>query len=135
MMSCIIARDDSWQVKSASHMTKLLSISRMCTALCLTIEWKMLAPEDKMGVLGVTYDSRMIIRTHTERLTREASGMLASLQRISCVLNSKVLEILYKAQIRFSLEYACLAWEGAASKHLVLLNKEQEQVERLIRDC
>ncbi|MPC88968.1 hypothetical protein E2C01_083895 [Portunus trituberculatus] len=35
------------------------------------------------------------------------------------------MEVLYKAQVRSSLEYTCLAWGDAASKHLVLLNKVQ----------
>ena len=69
-----------------------------------------------------------------ERLAREASGKLASLRRISYLLDAKGLELLYKAQVRSSLEYACLAWGGAASKHLALLDKVQDRAERLIRD-
>ncbi|KAG0720260.1 hypothetical protein GWK47_006869 [Chionoecetes opilio] len=44
------------------------------------------------------------------------------------------LEILYKAQVRSSLEYACLAWGGAANKHLALLDKVQARAVRIIED-
>ncbi|KAG0723449.1 hypothetical protein GWK47_042715 [Chionoecetes opilio] len=44
------------------------------------------------------------------------------------------LEILYKAQVRYSLEYACLAWGGAANKHLALLYKIHVRAVRIIKD-
>ena len=134
MMSRIVDWGDRWQVKFAPAKTKLLSVSRICAAPCLTFEGKTLTPEDEVEVLGVTYDRRLIFRTHIERLAREASGKLASLRRISWLLDSKGLEILYKAQVRSSLEYACLAWGGAASKHLALLDKVQDRAERLIKN-
>ncbi|XP_050704952.1 uncharacterized protein LOC126990373, partial [Eriocheir sinensis] len=86
-----------------------------------------------MEVLGVTYDSKMTFRTHIERLAREASGKLASLRRMSWLLDGRGLEVLYKSQIRSSLEYACLAWGGAAHRHLAHLNRVQDRAERLIR--
>ncbi|KAG0727031.1 Calcium-dependent secretion activator [Chionoecetes opilio] len=43
-------------------------------------------------------------------------------------------QLLYKAQILSSLEYSCLAWGGAASSHLALLDRVQQQAERIIRD-
>ncbi|MPC93186.1 hypothetical protein E2C01_088308 [Portunus trituberculatus] len=70
---------------------------------------------------------------HIERLAREASGKLTSLRRISWLLDSEGLELLYKAQVRSSLEYACLAWGGAARTHLALLDKVQERAARLIK--
>ena len=94
----------------------------------------MLTPQYEVDVLGVTYDSRLTFKTHIERLAREASGKLASLRRISWLLDSKGLEVLYKAQIRSSLEYACLAWGGAANTHLELLDKVQARALRLVRD-
>ncbi|XP_045106831.1 uncharacterized protein LOC123501859 [Portunus trituberculatus] len=87
-----------------------------------------------MDVLGVTYDSALTFRHHIERLAREASGKLASLRRMSWLLDDKGLEILYKAQVRSSLEYSCLAWGGAASRHLSLLDRVQARAVRLIKD-
>ncbi|MPC94566.1 hypothetical protein E2C01_089740 [Portunus trituberculatus] len=76
-----------------------------------------------MEVLVVTYDSALTFRHHIERLAREASGKLASFRRMSWFLDDKGLEFLYKAQVRSSLEYSCLAWGGAASRHLSLMDR------------
>ncbi|KAG0716301.1 hypothetical protein GWK47_010029 [Chionoecetes opilio] len=53
---------------------------------------------------------------------------------MSWLLDGRWLEILYKAQVRSSLEYACLAWGGAANKHLALLDKVQARAVRIIED-
>ncbi|KAG0720774.1 hypothetical protein GWK47_047827 [Chionoecetes opilio] len=53
---------------------------------------------------------------------------------MSWLLDSKGLEVFYKAQVRSSMEYACLGWGGAANKHLALLDKVQDHAVRLIRD-
>ncbi|KAG0722442.1 hypothetical protein GWK47_044460 [Chionoecetes opilio] len=53
---------------------------------------------------------------------------------MSWLLDSKGLEVLYKAQVRSSMEYACLGWGGAANKHLALLDKVQDRALRLIRN-
>ncbi|KAG0729533.1 hypothetical protein GWK47_003441 [Chionoecetes opilio] len=50
---------------------------------------------------------------------------------MSWLLDSKGLEVLYKAQVRFSMEYACLGWGGAANKHLAPLDKVQGRAVRL----
>ena len=73
--------------------------------------------------MGVTYDRRLTYRIHIEQLAREASGKLASLRRMSWLLDSRDLETLYKAQVRSSSEFACLAWVDAANKHLTLLDR------------
>lgn len=85
-------------------------------------------------MLGLTYDSRLTFRTHIQQLARAASRKLTSLRRISWLMDSRGREVLYKAQIRSSLEYSCLTWGGAASTHLALLDKIQERAWRIITD-
>ena len=133
-LSRIAAWGRKWQVKFAAHKTQLLSITRMSEALRLTFNGETLTPREEVEVLGVTYDRKLTFSTHLQQLAREASGKLASLRRISYLLDAKGLELLYKAQVRSSLEYASLAWGGAASKHLALLDKVQDRAARLIRD-
>ena len=87
-----------------------------------------------MEVLGVTYDRKLTFSSHIERLARQASGKLASLKRMSRLLDGKGLEVLYKAQVLSSLEYACLAWGQAARRHLALLDKVQDRAVKLITD-
>ncbi|KAG0716295.1 hypothetical protein GWK47_010038 [Chionoecetes opilio] len=53
---------------------------------------------------------------------------------MSWLLDGRGLEIIYKAQVRASLEYACLAWGGAAKKHLSLLDKVQARAVRIIEN-
>ncbi|KAG0717388.1 Craniofacial development protein 2 [Chionoecetes opilio] len=73
---------------------------------------KTLVLQGEVEVLGVTYDCRLTFRAHFERLPREASGKLASLRRMSWLLDSKGFEVLYKAQVRSFMEYASLGWEA-----------------------
>ncbi|XP_063859266.1 uncharacterized protein LOC135100375 [Scylla paramamosain] len=105
------------------------------TASRLVFQGDTLTPQDEVEVLGVTYDRKLSFRSHIERLAREASGKLVSLRRMSPLLDSRGMEVLYKAQVRSFLEYACLAWGGAANKHLSLLDKVQERAARLIREA
>ena len=42
--------------------------------------------------------------------------------------------ILYKSQVRSLLEYAPLAWGGAAAKHLSLLDRVQDRARSIIQD-
>ncbi|XP_045105433.1 uncharacterized protein LOC123500953 [Portunus trituberculatus] len=126
-MRQITAWGSAWQVRFAPQKTKLLVASRSRPALQLDFSGETLTPQDEVEVLGVTYDRELTFRTHIERLAREASG------RISWLLDSEGLELLYKTQVRSSLEYACLAWGGAARTHLALLDKVQERAARLIK--
>ncbi|MPD00432.1 RNA-directed DNA polymerase from mobile element jockey [Portunus trituberculatus] len=93
----------------------------------------MLAPQEEMKILGVTYDSKLIFRMHITQLARTVSGKLASLRRISWLLDARVCELLYKSRVHSLLEYSCLAWGGAAYSHLGLLDKIQWRAERMGR--
>ncbi|KAG0714197.1 hypothetical protein GWK47_014584 [Chionoecetes opilio] len=112
-LSRIVAWGNKWQVKLDPHKTQLLNVSRSSAALRLICIGKTLVPQDEVEVLGVTYDNRLTFRAHIERLAREASGKLASLRRMSWLLDSKGLEVLYKAQVvRSSMECAYLGRRG-----------------------
>ncbi|XP_063875863.1 uncharacterized protein LOC135108634 [Scylla paramamosain] len=112
----------------------LCRVARSGEPLLLVFEGKALASQEEVEILGVTYDRKLTFKSHIERLAREASGKLASLRRMSWLLDGEGLQTLYKAQVRSSLEYACLAWGGAARKHLALLDKVQGRTERYIRE-
>lgn len=103
-----------WQVSFAPHKTQLLLGSRTKHDLRPTFNKTTLAPQQEIKILGVTYDSKLTFRTQIEQLARTAAGKLASLRRISWLLDERDREMLYKAQIRSSLEYSCLAWGGCS---------------------
>ena len=108
-LSRIAAWGNKWQVRFASQKTQQLVVSRSCTSLRLNLNGDTLTSRDEIEVLGVTYDRKLTFSSHIERLARQASGKLVPLRRMSWLLDGKGLEVLYKAQVRSSLEYVCLA--------------------------
>ncbi|XP_045124027.1 uncharacterized protein LOC123511983 [Portunus trituberculatus] len=99
-----------------------------------TLNGEQLRPQQELQILGVTFDSKLTYQAHLTQLARTAAGKLACLRRMSGFLDSRGRELLYKAEIRSSLEYSCLAWGGAAPSHLAVLDKIQRRAERLIED-
>ena len=84
--------------------------------------------------MGTVFDKKLIFKTHMENVARKASQKLTSLRRISWLLDVKGKEMLYKAQIRSSLEYSSLAWGGAANIHLNLLDKIQKRAKKMVEE-
>lgn len=121
-----------WQVTLAPHKTQLLLVSRTDSHIHLIFNGTTLTQQQEINILGVTYDSKLTFRSHISQLARTAAGKLASLRRISWLLDCKGRQLLYKAQIRSTLEYACLAWGGAAPSHLSTLDKIQRRAARII---
>ena len=122
-LSRIVAWGNMWQIKFAPHKAQLLLVSWPSTALRLNFNGATLKPQDELEVLGIIYDCGLTFRTHIERLAREASNKLVSLRRMLWLLDGRGLETLYKAQVRFILDFACLAWVGTAIKHFTLLDR------------
>ncbi len=115
-------------MKFASSKTQLLVVSTSRTALHLTLEGEVLLLRDEITVLEVTYNHKFTVKHNIERLGRDAS------RKISLFLDVKCLEILYKAQVRFSKEYSYLAWGKAASAHLSILDKVHARAVKLIME-
>ena len=67
-------------------------------------------------------------------MTKKTAGKIASLRRIAWAVDQREMEILYKAQVRATMEFALLTWGGAAPTHLEMLDKMQRRAERLIYD-
>ncbi|KAK4318557.1 hypothetical protein Pmani_010466 [Petrolisthes manimaculis] len=123
-----------WQVSFAPHKTHLMVVSRTRHDIRLFFDGAFLAPSKELKILGVTYDDKLNFKPHIMQLARTAAGQLASLRRISWLLDNRGRELLYKAQIRSTLEYSCLAWGGAAPSHIAVLDKVQRRAERIIWD-
>ncbi|KAK4319484.1 hypothetical protein Pmani_009587 [Petrolisthes manimaculis] len=123
-----------WQVSFAPHKTHLIVVSRTRHDIRLFFDGAFLAPSKELKILGVTYDDKLTFKLHIMQLARTTAGQLASLRRISWLLDNRRRELLYKAQIRSTLEYSCLAWGGAAPSHIAVLDKVQRRAERIIWD-
>ena len=81
---------------------------------------------------GALTKSKLTFRSYISQLARTAAGKLASLRKISWLLDCKGRQLLYKAQIRYSLEYACLAWGEAAPSHFSPFDMIQRRAVRII---
>ena len=84
-----------------------------------------------MTILGVTFDSTLSFVQHIKNIARVASMKLSHLRRIANLLTPESIIMLYKSQIRSTMEYATLSWTGAARTHLAVLDKIQERARRL----
>lgn len=122
-LSRIVAWGNMWQVTVTPHKTKQMSISRAASLLRVYFSGETLTPRDEVELVGVTYDSKLTFRTHTERVTREASGKLASL-RNDVALRRQGDEGSIEGAVPLLPEY---------SKQRALLDKVQERESRLMR--
>ena len=77
----------------------------------------------------------MTFEKHIRKIARKTAGKIAALRRHTWVLDPESLSMLYKAQIRPTMEYAPLMWGGAAPTHLNILDRQQARILRIIRDC
>ena len=87
---------------------------------------------DAIEILGVTYDKSLTFASHIRSVAKKAAGKISCLRRITWLVGTEALELLYKSQIRSAMEFASLAWGGASPTHLELLNRIQRRAERLI---
>lgn len=128
-----------WQVKFAAEKTQAMVISRSPRDLNeirgkLKFNSKNLEIDSNLNILGVTFDSRLSFECHVKEIAHKASLKVSALRRMKHFLDAKGMLTLYKAQVRSSLEYAPLAWMSCSRSHLLLLDKVQLRVERLIAD-
>ena len=125
-----------WQIRFAPHKTQLMIIWRSPAVTYIRFGPKILKSSDMIDILGLIYDKALTFHQHILKISKKAAGKLASLRRVSHLIDQKDLSTLYKAQIRSVLEYAPLAWGGASPTHLALLDKVQRRAERInYGDC
>ena len=121
-----------WQIRFVPHKTQLLVIWRPLSTTYIRFGQLVLKSSESIDVLGLIYDKALTFHQHLLKISKKAAGKLASLRRVSGLMEPKDLETLYKAQIRSVLEFAPLAWGGASPTHLALLDKVQRRAERII---
>lgn len=77
------------------------------TQIVVSFSGETLTSRNEAELIWVTYARKLTFSTNTELLVREVTGKLASLRRITWLIDAKRLEVLHNAQVRSSLEYAC----------------------------
>ena len=128
----------TWQIKFAAEKSQALVISRMRDQglnRVIRMEGSDIKSVTHLKVLGVTFDSSLCFDKHIKDIARIASMKLSYLRRITNLLTAESIQQLYKSQIRSSMEYAALAWSGAAQTHLAVLDKIQDRASRLVTNA
>ena len=87
-----------------------------------------------ISLLGVNLGSNMSWHNHVVAIAKAASQKLGTLFRTKKLYTSQQLLMLYKAQIRPSLEYCSHVWSSAPKHTLRLLDSIQKRAIRLIGD-
>ena len=87
---------------------------------------------DEIQLLGALFDSQLSHAGQTRALANGAKKRLGFLRRAGKVLPGEGRKTVYKAFVRPRLEYAPLAWMGAADSHLAGLDAVQADAARII---
>ncbi|MPD03438.1 hypothetical protein E2C01_099077 [Portunus trituberculatus] len=124
-----------WQVTFAHHKTQLLVVSRTRQDIRLLFNGAAVIPQEEVSILG--YDSKLTFKTHIAQLARTAAGKLASLRRISWLLDRRGESC--SSRLRSAPHSSILAspgegGEGVVKTHLAKLDAVQRRVERIISE-
>ena len=133
-LNLLITWGNLWQVRFAADKTKFMVIWRASVSAYIRFGKDILENENELEVLGVIYDKSLTYASHIRSVAKNAASKITSLRRITWVVGKEAMEMLYKAQVRSVMEFAPLAWGGAAHTHLELLNKVQRRAVRLIQE-
>ena len=91
----------------------------------LTIGGTVMKESDDLGILGVTFDSKMIFEKHLRSVSRAASQRLGILRKSWRVfLDRSLLERCFRGFVLPVLEYCSAVWCSAADTHIKLLAEQ-----------
>ena len=87
-----------------------------------------------LSLLGITAETNMSWHTHVSDIAKRASQKLGILFRTKHLYSPEQLLILYKAQIRPTVEYCSHIWSAAPKNTLKMMDSIQKRAVRLIND-
>ena len=134
---------DLGEIKAWANKWKVTFESTKCKAMVLSRKRHPFSPnlffggynlplQNKLDILGVTFDSRLVWSRHLSKISKTAGQRLAALRKISSILDSKCVATVYKAQVR-SVMYSSLCWLNASPTNLTLLDNIQKKALKIIR--
>ena len=88
--------------------------------------------EDKLDILGVTFDIKSIWSKHLSTIACRAGQRLGALRKVASKLDTKGRAAVYKAQIHSVVEYACLSWMNASPTNLSVFDNIQKKALKII---
>ena len=119
-----------WRVSFEPSKSQYLSVSNRIDPWphpCPTFGGTSVSREKSLKLLGVTFDSRLSFSEHLRQVSLRANSRLGFLRKASKYLDTAGKLATYRGFIRPLLEYAHLAWIGAAKSHLQQLDRVQRR--------
>ena len=115
-------------MKLNASKTKTLIVSRSCSmhpqSPLLTIGRTVLRESNDLGILGVTFDSKMTFQKHLHSVSRAASQRPGVLRKSWQVFHDRlVIGIYFCGFILPVFEHCSAVWCSAANTHLKLLDR------------
>ena len=90
----------------------------------------------EMKLLGVVFDKSLTFGPQIDQMAKRGSQRIGFLRKASKFLGKEGCKTAYKSFVRPTIEYAHLAWSGAAQTHLKKLDRVQARAEKMARsDC
>ena len=132
----ILAWGDSNQVEFNAKKTQAAVFSKKVsiTAPDILMAGNSIQLASSINLLGVNVGGNMSWHDHVVAIAKAASQKLGTLFRTKKLYTPQQLLMLYKAQIRPSLEYCSHVWSSAPKHTLGLLDSIQKRAVRLIGD-
>ena len=132
----ILAWGDSNQVEFNEKKTQAAVFSKKVnvTQPDIVMSGQSLPLASSLNLLGVNMEGNMSWHDHVADIAKKASQKLGTLFRTRKLYTPQQLLMLYKAQIRPSLEYCSHVWSSAPKHTLRLLDSIQKRAIRLIGD-
>ncbi|KAG0722335.1 hypothetical protein GWK47_006092 [Chionoecetes opilio] len=88
--------------------------------------------QTSLSILGLKVRIVSTFTDHIRTIARNSAWKLSCVRRVSHLLDSQGITILYAAQVRSLMEYAPLTWSSCPPSYLCLLDKVQARAQRLI---
>ena len=123
-----------WQVTLATEKTQAIYITkrRIPVNSHLNVDDKTVKFSKEINILGITIDSGLTFTSHLKAVATKAGRKLSIIRRISHILNSNSIKILYSSQVLPVMEYCPLSWNGCPSSYLQKLDSVRDRAQRLI---
>jgi len=126
---------DKWKVTFEPEKCKAMVLSRKLknpTVPDLFFGNCKLEVKDKLEILGVTIDSKLLWSKHISNIAKKAGQRLGALRKVANKLNVEGRATVYKAQVRSIMEYASLCWINASPTILSQLDNIQRKALKII---
>ena len=129
------ARGSSWKIQFEPTKSQALTLSNHRPPIALpSIYFNNIpvAEEDKIKLLGVTFNRQHSFRSHLRNVSSKANQRLHFFKKVGPLLNVPGKLAVYKGFVRPTMEYSCLVWMGASDTSLRQLDRVQRRALHLI---